>query len=78
MSPVTKDPASINLKDLIYQAVHQRSPHKAGIVADILRARGLTYNQSLAYINKVAIISRRDWDALIYESDDYPEGTEPG
>lgn len=60
------------LGELIEKAIRTRNAHLAGLAADILRHKaGMNYEQSYQFVNRIQAISRPDWEALMYESDEW-------
>jgi len=61
---------ALTLKQAIDQAVLKEDADAAGVVARILRKKGLSYEESFRYVRRfypnfdIAV-----WDALLYESD---------
>lgn len=61
----------MTLRELANLAVDASSPLHAGRLVDALRARGLTYNCVLQFVQRSRPnVTAAEWDALLYQADE--------
>lgn len=57
------------IRDAIRSAVSTSDAAKCGEIADMLRARGMTYNEIRTLVVEQTGIDPREWEALMLESE---------
>lgn len=66
------------MRTSIEKAVHNKDASAAEYICNYLRIyHNCTYDQIYQFVNNVAPISRADWDALLYDSDEQQTTTAP-
>jgi len=62
----------MNTIELIQRAVSEENAKYAGKVADICRLKGgMNYDETYAFVNEIQPIDKRDWEALLLESEEH-------